>query len=1277
MTPRIIDTKKLGLNNLGSMEIQCIATNSTASWVYLGRSNSLDRDYLNLIACEMNTEIGEVIGEPIFFRDSTQKSDIARIQIGKIIVDESNNLLYLCRATYPESIDLKDFEAITVYKLDPSGRPIKIVETCTTQLIGQNNKEYGVYNIAIHQNHLYAVGSSIQGVLIYELDNQGIPITIAPTNFFPTTACQQIEIINDKIYLGTRGIIPMPQVPTLQVADLDAKGIPILASIQTVPIPIGIKDDYLDFQISNLGIYPQKTVFSKSNRPSNQPLYYLPFDPDGLPILPLKTLTTDVRGFGVNDSNDLWFATDDTYIDTIDGSSGNRGIKVQTYPPANDYSVKLKFPRLVCVAKNGTPVLLCDSYLVNAEDFGNKNVISGWHIRFKLDRISYEDKRVVAPEIMFSLQGFSLKEQKTPDGIKLTQVSIPTTPMQITLKPSNWSADISLDIFLESNRRPMIFQLKLLNSSVGNPQLSQLEVEIEIYDRSPKEMGVKTRSLPPETTDGDLVEFWIPGYGVQDLPDLKLGESALEQRYSAHLIEWASQRVQRYLTELWRVAPNAAVQPKQYSVSDYAPIGYQPSRLQLHITAELLAYMGFNTTGIDKAQWIGLNKDEINNAVDSYLPYRDFTANKPLDGYTYPLCYFDFFLSKQEIRLNEWIKAITDQLSKNGAISANIRHIAIADEPSWGVNEVVNKIRDSADYLTTFHAFLENKTGLTAQDFGAKAGESFNVLFPALFTIPEGTSLPDRRLYYWTVRFLVESASDGFGRIAELIRGSSVGVDQPNLLTPVNKDSFGGSWSDTGCWHSNALSTYRAGEPGTGEPGIGEPDWFDLGRKNVPAIWAENWDGDSFGINLSYTANLMRCAANLGSEKNFGAYIRGLRLNDPLAPIYAVMTYAGYGCKNFSFFTYGHGPYQPDNSWSEYTTLYPAIRNALDMLGQAEDLLYPGKPPVAQVAVLHPGASDIWNEATNTHLYLLEAHGIYHALRHAGYAVDLIDEIELKDNFFSNNNYRVLYITGPNIPRSAIEPLKAWVMAGNTAIVTNGAAMRDEYHEKFVDADGVDSLLGLVSNSRTEDRTEIGSLLKNKRQYIKINNQLYGEPTPFLLADNSHLLQVKLDNIHVTVKTIVSDTTDTHIFATEHQPDPTVGRAITFGMYFGAAYMLNYNIGGTWNIETRNIRPTNWNPIFRKLIVAPVEQLSITKPVEIDQNIEIECCRLDSTAGIGIVLLNWSGKKAENLTFKVTNNGTFTNVKSVKQGILVANVVGANLEIELPSLETVDVLLIT
>jgi hypothetical protein len=747
MTPRIIDTKKLGLNNLGSMEIQCIATNSTASWVYLGRSGSLDRHYLNLIAYEMDTVTGKPIGEPIFLPDSTRKSDLGVVRIGKIIVDESKKLLYLCRVISPGLDDPNEFEVITVYQIDPSGRPIRIVKTCTKQFPGQANKGEGVYNIAIYQNHLYAVGDAINGVLIYELDALGIPITTTPTTFFSTTACQQVEIFNDKIYLGNAS--------TLQVLDLDATGIPINASIKSFPMPSFVTTTYLEFQISNKGIYPQKNELLNLNRPLTRSLFFLPFDANGLPVLPVQTLPVDgMRGFGVNANDELWLATDDTYNDVLNASSGNKGIKLtkkDSIAPADNLSIKLKFTRLVCVAENGTPVLLCDS--AGVVDFGNQSTIYNWHISFKVNKALPRLKS----DKTFVLEG-------TPGKGGL--VGIPT-------ELGKWSEAISLDPFLQSTRQ-------------------------QIYDRSPTEIGFKTISLPPETTLGDFVEFWLPGYGVQDLT----GEDSWEQRFAANLIEWASQRVQRYLTELQAISP-AAVQPKQYSVSPYGTIGYQPSLLQLQTTAELLEYMGFNSSEISKDLWTGLDANQINTAVNSHLSYRNFGAGFPLNGNNIPaqlidspLFYFYFFLSEPTIAfpvLYLWVHKLSTELFKNGATSANIRTISIADEPKWEINDVVSKIRASAYYLKGFRDFLNdlNKTEnpITPQDLGAPIAD-FKVLIPALVTLPAGTSLPDRKLYYWTVRFLVESASDAFGAISQLMRDYLAGVNQPNLFTPVNKSNM-------------------------------------------------------------------------------------------------------------------------------------------------------------------------------------------------------------------------------------------------------------------------------------------------------------------------------------------------------------------------------------------------------------------------------------------------------------------------------------------------------
>jgi hypothetical protein len=376
MTLHVIDAKTLGSTILGSLEIESIAVNSTASWVYLGRGFSIDPTTQNLIACQIDPTTGKVIGAPIFLDDhQIQSNKKVLIRISDILVDESKKLLYISRVL--QSIDgtpitpeeSAQFEAIVVYELDANGRPIQIVRTCNMQVAnpqpGPNDD--GIYSFTIHQNHLYAVGQRTNGILIYKLEN-GLPTENQPFTYFPTTACQQVKAINNKLYFGTYEYangVP-PAIPTLQIGILSPNGDGIPTNIQSFQLPT-IEAGYLDFLITERGIFPQKTRYlANINRPVKRSLNFLPFNLDGFPdrlpdlSVQLQPLAQEIRALGVNSRNELWFAADDKYQDALDGSEDSRGIKIQKHDSNESFVEKLKFARLVAVAENGTPVLLCD-----------------------------------------------------------------------------------------------------------------------------------------------------------------------------------------------------------------------------------------------------------------------------------------------------------------------------------------------------------------------------------------------------------------------------------------------------------------------------------------------------------------------------------------------------------------------------------------------------------------------------------------------------------------------------------------------------------------------------------------------------------------------------------------------------------------------------------------------------------------------------------------------------------------------------------------------------
>ena len=130
------------------------------------------------------------------------------------------------------------------------------------------------------------------------------------------------------------------------------------------------------------------------------------------------------------------------------------------------------------------------------------------------------------------------------------------------------------------------------------------------------------------------------------------------------------------------------------------------------------------------------------------------------------------------------------------------------------------------------------------------------------------------------------------------------------------------------------------------------------------------------------------------------------------------------------------------------------------MIAHAEDLLYPGKRPAAQVSVLFPRSSFVWdtvsvpgelqpleNMTEHASDYHAEVLGQYIALAiHANIQVDMLDE-EMVLEPESLAPLKLLVITQPNVPDSAMRAVEAWVKKGGTLLTTSGAATADRLND--------------------------------------------------------------------------------------------------------------------------------------------------------------------------------------------------------------------------------------
>ena len=149
---------------------------------------------------------------------------------------------------------------------------------------------------------------------------------------------------------------------------------------------------------------------------------------------------------------------------------------------------------------------------------------------------------------------------------------------------------------------------------------------------------------------------------------------------------------------------------------------------------------------------------------------------------------------------------------------------------------------------------------------------------------------------------------------------------------------------------------------------------------------------------------------------------------------------------------YSNRPYLAD--------IAKGINKAHGMIALAEDLLHPGERPMAQVGVLAPRSSFVWDTVTvagelqnlenlTAHVsdYAAEVYGIYLAMNvHASIQVDILDEDMASTHFFLSH-LKLLIITEPNVPEGTMQAVSQWVKAGGTLLTTSGAAMFDRLND--------------------------------------------------------------------------------------------------------------------------------------------------------------------------------------------------------------------------------------
>jgi Beta-galactosidase trimerisation domain len=1233
-----------------SQPIISIATSDDGKRVYFGQPQSYDRNRLNLAVLSLD-DTGKPIGKIRRYADSKDISfsfgDV--VSISKILVSSKYKKLYL-GFNQQNAKGTGKCRGLSVYDLDNDGEPTGQPRSYIYPLVFAKSFESELIEaIELHPDKdlLYLSGFGATGVYVYSLDAKGEPQGIPMTYIIGSAAGKvEIGINNNILYLGS-----YPDI--LEVIELGVKGLPINPiAIQTVPAGTLDKyDKYVHFQRTPTALY----WLEEPPLPTSPgyEIKYLLLDGVGKPIgLPqtvpgFKALTLAADPMG----NTIWISSAVTIPDAFTLEE-----KVVGYVPfqlilQNDGSLILddiahervyeQNPLLTIVPPGQSPVTLSNQI------FPNVNQVKDYHL-------------VLTP----------VANPNTP--IQLLDVKIEigfgkrSTSINQVLNQGIPSKAISLDRLWRDEENNYILPLKDLNSQqifrvvVAAPLLTEISLTINVYLGDPVAGGTLIKSLLSDTALGNMLCLLLPGYGF-----MPPGQREIN-------VEWLSSHVSdRYLTTARSVAIAAAERPQQFTISCYNLLGGQGHIQQLEDQANTISLIGINNAGID--YWKPIPTTQIDSILDSYgLQQRLIGVGQPLTIYnglsTIPnlineivpkpdfeyFKYFDFIYNK---RWQEFLVTWAEEIATvsgitSGGNPADVTVMQLTEEPIWYYPDLINRTNANSDWLDIFRTYLQSK-GFSPYFFGQPDWD-----LVLMIGASNAIDLTSNRLFYWSMRYLTESASLGNKRAHDELKKFL-----PNAAIYVNWNNYQSNWYTP---TPNTTQLQRGNNPdGGADSAAGSFDWMESGRLNAHTIWSENADGyDTTAQEWSYRADLLRSASMLGTQK-FGAHINGnhLRKNGatfiplPAAASYRALSLIGHGAKILDFYGFGHSFFFPaakENTWSDMPASYGSIAEATKLIGKAENLLFNGQPQRGKVALLLSNVSNLWDTNSRDKYYSQELLYLHTALVHTGYTIDFVDDTDLIDGQLSVRGYSVLYMTSPNIDEAAQTAILNWVQSGGMLVATPGAAVADRYNTP---TNFLDVVLGL--NPRVAVRDAIGNPVAT--------------PSEVLSSFGGTL------EIAGPIQTLQA-TPGTSIVGTFGSGEPAItshsfgtGNAITYGFFPGLQYWVSQYVESP--VYNNPHALPKWGKAERQIAVAPARLAKTPRPVTLSHEV-FEACRLESSKGIAIVLLNWTGEPIPALTVTVPDIGMFTNTVKLADGTVINHsTLGTTLTV-IVSMQYVDVLMI-
>lgn len=179
----------------------------------------------------------------------------------------------------------------------------------------------------------------------------------------------------------------------------------------------------------------------------------------------------------------------------------------------------------------------------------------------------------------------------------------------------------------------------------------------------------------------------------------------------------------------------------------------------------------------------------------------------------------------------------------------------------------------------------------------------------------------------------------------------------------------------------------------------------------------------------------------------------------------------GRGVKIVNHFSLGPQMFATENyvDWRDgdrWREIYRIIHET----GKVDGLLAASRPVPAEVAVLLPRYSDLWEKAADAdaNVYGVERQSLWLALKHLQVPVDLLTGEDIAEGALQR--YKVLYVAGPNILRQAAEEIARWVGKGGALFASAGGGLSDQYNRPLATLLDVYGLQSHLLNQNPAER---------------------------------------------------------------------------------------------------------------------------------------------------------------------------------------------------------------